>query len=59
MAAWFGGGAGKFGEVDTGDKKAVAGFEKSLIDVFWGIVEFEVVLQGTVRVRKITWLKKF
>jgi LysM repeat protein len=59
MAAWFGGGAGKFGEVDTGDPAAVSTFEESLINVFWGIVEYEAVLQGTVRKKKITWLEKF
>ena len=59
MAAWFGGGAGKIGEVDTGNKKNVDSFEESLIGVFWGIVEFEWVYVGKKWLRKITWIKRF
>jgi hypothetical protein len=59
VSAWFGGGAGKFGEVNQGDPMKIKEFEDSLISVFWGTVEFDFVFDKGINKRKVTWVHKF
>jgi hypothetical protein len=41
--AWFGGGTGIKGDADASDSTAVQELEKSLILVFWGMAEIELI----------------